>query len=283
MRTSAGRVVGRGFLFLICLCVPAFCGRPAAAAERAPRVVCLSDVAEGRRQALSESLRAITGWRGLHFDSDGLLRLGDAPSSGGSPTARALLDSAQTGPNLIFIEDASGRADVVFGRVSQARLKSDANRAGSLTAPAFLVQIDFADFAHVTGDEAARAAFNAGWVLLHEISHVVGGTNDAERAGEAGDCEALVNLMRRECDLAVRAEYHFRLFPGQGRGEFRTRYVRLAFELPDPATNRRRRLWLMWDAGLVGGLPEGGDCDRPARAAAGPREARVAVLGNTLR
>jgi hypothetical protein len=275
MCKSSSRVAERGFLFLISLCLFVGCAAQTFGAEsRARKIVCVAEMTAARRQALAESLRAITGWRGLHFDADGQLSFGDLHAEGGSPTARALLRAAQSGPHLIVIEDTSNRADVIFGRVSEARWKHESDAR----AAAFLVQIDFADFSHVRGDEEARAAFNAGWVLLHEISHVTQDATDTSRADEPGDCESLVNLMRRECELAVRAEYHFRPFPSQERGEFRTRYVRLAFEWADPATNKKRRLWLIWDAGLVGGVAEDGNCPPSARAAINSRPTSFAGL-----
>jgi hypothetical protein len=247
MGSARLQLSGRALFRLTCLCVFSLSVLQASAAGAGSMILCRDEVGAGRRRELAEQLRAITGWPGLRFDGDGALRTGDAPPEGGSAKARELLTSARTGRNLIVIEDASGRDDVVFGRVVEARPKG----AGP---PAFVVQVDFSDFSQVVGDAEALAAFNAGWVALHEISHVTHDAADAARPGEAGECEALVNLMRRECGLAVRAEYHFHLFPGHDGGEFRTRFVRLAFEREHPATNKKRRLYLMWDAASVGGL-----------------------------
>lgn len=251
MSTAFRNFSVRALLRLACLCAFSLCGLQASAEGAASMILCREEVNAGRRQELAEQLRIITGWRGLRFDADGALRVGDAPPVGGSQKARELLVSALKGGNLIVIEDASGRADVVFGRVVEARWKGgDAGRP-----PAFVVQVDFTDFSQVIGDAEALAAFNAGWVTLHEISHVTSDAPDASNAGETGECESLINLMRRECGLAVRAEYHFHFLPGHDRGEFKTRYVRLAFEREHPSTNKKRRLWLMWDAEFVGGLP----------------------------
>jgi hypothetical protein len=63
--------------------------------------------------------------------------------------------------------------------------------------------------------------------------------------------------MRRECGLAERAEYFCTPLPGTWHGEFKTRFVRLAFEWR--AEVSIKRYWLVWDASLVGGL------DRAAR------------------
>jgi len=250
MRTAFGRVTSRGILWPACLLVFVTCGLPVAAERVTPKIVCRADLAPARRQELTVQLRAITGWPGLHFDGDGVLRFGDSHPEGGSQAARSLLASAQAGKNLIVIEDASGDTNVVFCRVAEGRWKSGAGGK----PPAFVVQIDFADFSHVTGDEDARAAFNAGWGVMHEIDHVVRDTVDPGGPGEAGECEELINRMRRECGLAERAEYFYTFLPGAGQSAFKARFVRLAFERAE-GQKKRRRYWLLWDAERVGGLP----------------------------
>jgi hypothetical protein len=215
-------------------------------------VLCREELTAERQHELAQQLRTITGWPDLHFDAEGALRVGNSAPNGGSQKARELLTAAQNGRNLIVIEDASGRHDVVFGRVVEAKLKGEEQGP-----PAFVLQVDFADFSQVIGDKEALAAFNAGWVALHELYHVTSGAPDTDNKDETGECEALINEMRRECRLAVRAEYHFHFLPGHDRAEFKTRYVRLAFEKQNLSTNKKRRVWLMWDAAFVGGLPSG--------------------------
>ena len=81
---------------------------------------------------------------------------------------------------------------------------------------------------------------------------------DPEGPGAAGECEEAINRMRRECGLAERAEYFYTPMPGAWRGDFSTRYVRLAFEEGRAADKKRRRYWLYWDAALTGGAPDAG-------------------------
>ena len=212
-----------------------------------------------------ESLSGITGWRGMQFDERGVLRLGVA-HDGGSPTARELLTSAVSGDRLMVIEDAGGREDVVFCSVVPARWTG----GGEGRPPAYVVLIDFKDFSYVTGDRDALAAFNVGWGLLHEISHVVNDSEDTDCEGAVGECEKTINRMRRECSLAERAEYHFKPYPGLERSEFKTRLVRLAFVRRDSA-NREKRLWLVWDAALVGGLRSEAGADLTAQRPPAPR------------
>ncbi|MBV8859981.1 MAG: hypothetical protein JOZ02_23825 [Acidobacteria bacterium] len=248
MRESCRRVKGRVFTCLACLLVCAFAGVSANAEPSAPRIVCRATLAEARRTELAAQLRAITGWAGLHFDGEGFLRFGSAGPAGGSQSARELLAAAEAGENLLIIEDASGSADVVFSRVLEGRWKGGSGGR----PPAYVIQIDFKDFSHVMGDRAALAAFNAGWGALHEIEHAVNDSADAQRPGDSGACEAAINRMRRECGLAERAEYFYTPVPGAERGDFKTRYVRLAFTQARPSDKRRRQYWLYWDAALTG-------------------------------
>ena len=251
MRKSDGSVQSRTLLRLACLLACALTGSATGAEPTTPRIVCRAALAEAKRSALAAQLRAITGWAGLHFDSQGALRFGAEAPSGGSQSARELLAEAQDGKNLLVVEDASGSFDVAFSRVLEGRWKD-----GSEGKPAaYVVQIDFDDFTHVQGDRAALAAFNAGWGLLHEIEHAVRDSADPEGPGATGECEEAINRMRRECGLAERAEYFYTPLPGAGRGDFKTRYVRLAFKEARAADKKRRRYWLYWDASLTGGAP----------------------------
>lgn len=248
MRSTWSKVKSRRLLCLTSLLVCALSPVSSARAETStPKVVCRASLAESRRAELSEQLRAITGWPGLHFDAEGFLRFGAEAPSGGSESARSLLKAAQEGENLIILEDASGRSDVAFSRVLEGRWKDGA--AGKPAA--FVVQVDFKDFSHVRGDRAALASFNAGWGLMHEIEHAAKGSADPAGPGAAGECEAAINVMRRECGLAERAEYFYTPMPGADRGDFKTSYVRLAFTHAR-ADNKQQRYWLFWDASLTG-------------------------------
>lgn len=202
-----------------------------------------------RRDELARHLREITGWPNLQFDATGAMRFGQV-ISGGSRAARELLTAAAAGSHLIVLEDASNREDVVFCRVVEGRWTRDPQAK----PPVYIILIDFADFAHVQGDKAALLAFNSGWGVLHEIAHVVHDADDTERDGEIGECEKLINSMRRECGMAERAEYFYTPLPGLESSDLRTRFVRLAFEERQADTKRKQRYWLIWDSRVVGGV-----------------------------
>lgn len=206
------------------------------------------ELGRARLTLIAEQLRKITGWSKLDFDGDGILRPGMAAPSGGSPTARNLLASAMGGKTMLVFEDASGREEVVFCDVAEARWKTPAPDDPRV----YLIRVDFSDFSHVTGDRAALEAFNVGWGVLHEIEHVVNDSDDPRRKHDLGACETLLNQMRRECGLAERAEYFYSYFPGADKGGVMTKLVRLAFDKLE--AGKRRRHWVVWDANIVGGV-----------------------------
>ena len=209
-------------------------------------------ISEHRRNELAAKLRKITGLRELAFAETGFLELGNTGSNGGSRIARALMSTAVKGNNLVILEDASSRPDVIFSNVVRGEWKSYQQSEAS----AFIVLIDFADFEHVMGDRRALSAFDLGWVVLHELDHIVNDSSDPDVPGDAGDCENHINLMRQECNLPTREEYFVSFLPTSKNSVFRSRFVRLAFSEWDSRTEKTKRYWVMWDASLVGGLDD---------------------------
>lgn len=243
-RASTYRVVSVIFL---CVCCPVVFAQ----AQSLPsNIICRPELGSVHREHLADKLRQITGWNALDFDEEGNLRIG-GEASGGSKTARELLIAAGQVRDLLVLEDASKRDDVIFARVVPGRWRE----GNDSKPPVHIVMIDFADFSHVRGDRAARAAFDVGWAMLHEVTHVVHDFDDPAKLNELGACEALINTMRRECNLAERAAYFHTLMPGLER-EHKIKLVRLAFEQHIFISNRKKRYWLVWDAQLVGGLSD---------------------------
>ena len=203
------------------------------------------------RDEIAAKLRAITGWTDLRFDSQGRLRLGEREATAGSSAARRLLSRAVTGSDQIVLEDASGQTDVVFCQVVSQMSHPRVSRASVVR----VVRIDFADFDQLLGDAIARRAFDVAWGLLHELDHVVNRSADKDELGGPGKCESNINAMRRELGLPERAEYFYTRFPTNGHADFKSRFVRLAFDR-QISPNKKKRYWILWDAALVGGLPE---------------------------
>ena len=206
------------------------------------KVVVRQNVSKANRDELARRLQAITGWSELGFDGDGALNIGDANVRGGSRSARDLLHRSISGKRVILFEDASSRKDVVFCRVVLGKLDHAPN------TEVHVVLIDFADFRQVSGDKQARAAFDVGWAVLHEMDHVLEDSKDP-KDDVPGDCEGHINRMRRELGLPIRNSYFFSFLPIRNDGNFISRFVRLGFE-----QENGKRYWLIWDAAIVGGL-----------------------------
>lgn len=227
-----------------------FTALPALAATE--NVVVRQNVSKSDREELALKLRTITGWRELAFNSDGALRIGNAHVDGGSKGARELLNRTINGNRIILFEDASSRKDVIFCRVVSGKLDH------APEAEVYVVLIDFDDFHQVSGDKQARAAFDVGWAVLHEIDHVVQDSEDPQ-SDIVGDCEDHINRMRRELGLPIRNSYFFTLLPIKNDSNLISRFVRLGFEQETGPTSKRRRYWLVWDAAVVGGLVDPSD------------------------
>ncbi len=214
------------------------------------RVVVRESVSPVRRDELMMRLRAITGWSDLAFDDDGALHLSNTSPTAGSASARDLLSRATSGDRVILFEDASSRKDVVFCRVVLGKFL----RESPADPEVYVVLIDFDDFRKVIGDKQARAAFDVGWAVLHEIDHVVHDSQDPEHDTSPGDCEAHINNMRRELGLPVRNSYFYNFLPIKKEGVLVSRFVRLGFEQINSTSTKTKRYWLIWDAAIVGGL-----------------------------
>lgn len=225
-------------------------------ASSSDNVVVRQNVSKSDREELAQRLRTITGWTNLDFNADGALKIGDATAYGGSKGARDLLSKTFSGKRVILFEDASSRKDVVFCRVVLGKLDRMPE------AEVFVVLIDFADFRQVTGDKQARAAFDVGWAVLHEIDHVVQDSEDPTN-DVPGDCESHINRMRRELGLPVRNSYFYSFLPVKNVGTVISRFVRLGFVDESGPTAKKKRYWLLWDAALVG---DGASDSESARA-----------------
>lgn len=207
------------------------------------------NVSDFNREELARRLQTITGWTELTFDAAGALNLGNVAVRGGSTSARDLLLKTIAGNRVILIEDASSRKDVVFCRVVLGRLDRDRS------VEVYVVLVDFEDFQQVTGDKEARAAFDVGWAVLHEVDHVVQDSEDP-KDDVPGDCEGHINRMRRELGLPVRNSYFFKFLPIKNDASLISRFVRLGFEQEERGSSKTKRYWLIWDAAVVGGLTD---------------------------
>jgi len=219
-------------------------------ASTSDRVVVRDSVSTANRDDLADRLRAITGWSDLDFSDEGALQITNTNAATGSKSARDLLSRAVSGDRVILFEDASSRKDVAFCNVVLGKFVRDL----PIDADVYVVQIDFDDFRRVTGDKQARAAFDVGWAVLHEIDHVVYESQDPRHDTSAGDCETHINKMRRELGLPVRNSYFFSYLPVKNDANLVSRFVRLGFDQVNAASAKKKRYWLIWDAAIVGGV-----------------------------
>lgn len=213
-------------------------------------VVIRNSVSASSRDDLLRRLQTISGWQDLQFDKAGFLRVTTNRFRGGSASARDLLLKALAGDNVIVLEASNSRSDVVFCRVHlDQRLQNDTTQPLK-----HVVMIDFSDFKYVSGDRQARAAFDVGWAVLHELDHAVNDSVDASASNSETDCETNINQMRSELGLPIRASYYFTLLPLKTDLHLVSKYVRLPFDRIEPGSDKRKRYWLIWDAAIVGGL-----------------------------
>lgn len=219
---------------------------------------------------VTESLRQKTGFVQLHFDESGFLTIDDRTQiAGGSATARELLLAALDGRKSINLQSHNRSAKVVFARLGTAvkyiRWNTD------VQIEVVPVELDFDDFRHLRGDTMALAAFDPGFVLLHELCHAVLELRDplpGERT--AGDCEAWINRVRRELGLPERQQYMamatWRLPTAAGVS---TRVAELLFEQQEPgeqpdSRSRTKRHYLTWEVQKVG-QGSGGNWSAPVK------------------
>lgn len=156
---------------------------------------------------VSENLSRKSGFAELGFDGQGALTLGNRQRvDGGSATARALLVSAVDSHNLYELENHERSDDVAFASLHAIKDRVTFDLPKRTTV--FLVQIDFADFNKLSGDREAKASFDPGIAILHELTHAVLKLQDPQDMNEIGECDAHVNQMRRELQLPERLYYH---------------------------------------------------------------------------
>ncbi|MDX2032518.1 MAG: hypothetical protein SF339_17720 [Blastocatellia bacterium] len=207
-------------------------------------------------EAVAKSLREKTGFRELAFDEAGFLTLGDRTwHVGGSALARKMVAMAVDMAQAVDLEALNHSPEISFARM--ANQVSLENRTTHQRIESCSVQIDFTDFGHLQGDRRALAAFDLGFVLLHELGHAVMGLHDSFNEAEGpGQCEEHINAIRRELKLPVRQTYLARVryvsllktSPSQGQAE-------LLFAEEDgnaPAGRAERPSLLRWAADRVG-------------------------------
>ncbi len=160
-------------------------------------------------QAVGESLCHKTGFLEMRFDESGFLSLGDRTRiAGGSPTARELLIAAVDGHKVFELEAHDYSPDVAFAKLGWKTIYRDFLTQARIEAQP--LQLDFTDFAQLSGSRDALAAFDLGLVVLHELGHGALYLRDPIDPTQLGECEQYINRIRRELGLPERRSYFAR-------------------------------------------------------------------------
>lgn len=166
-------------------------------------------ISQTKPQELTRLIRELSSLSGLQLkvDVDGTIHYDPTlPAVGGSAIARELVVKAIDSSDSFFVESANNSAHVAFAQIESTttyRVGSNPRRNE------WIIRIDFADFAQLKGDDAARRAFSPGMNLMHELGHAILNLSDPEGPNDRlGQCERYLNLMRAELSLPVR-QYYF--------------------------------------------------------------------------
>lgn len=213
-----------------------------------------------RLDAVLKSLRDKAGLLEMRFDENGFLALGDQTKfSGGSATARALLDAAATMTLAVDLESHLYSYKVAFARLGEPL--AYLHHSSGAKIDVFPLEIDFSDFSKLRGDSQALAAFDLGFVILHELGHAALGLRDATGDAQGlGECEALINRIRRELNLPERQTYVAQTYMSAIFTATRasTRLAELVFarEVEKQGRTRIEKFNLRWEALTVGLITE---------------------------
>jgi hypothetical protein len=197
---------------------------------------------------ITKSLRERTGFAELDFDENGFLTLGDRMNfSGGSASARKLFIATLEMKKAIYLESCLKTSSVSFARI--ANHKTFECHATGARINACSIQIDFSDFSWLRGDKQALASFDPGFVVIHELGHAVLGLSDSYD-NLPGDCEEMVNRIRRELNLPERQTYIARV--NSAALSARTGRAELIFKSKVGNSDPGSIFRLSWDTRLVG-------------------------------
>lgn len=206
-----------------------------------------------------KSLREKTGFLEMSFGEAGFLTLGDRLKFvGGSATARELMIAVVDRAKAIDLECHDHSTEVAFARLAKPIIYL--NHSNGAQVEVFPVEIDFSDFNHLRGDKVALAAFDVGFVVLHELAHAALGLRDAQSADAGpGECEEYINRIRQELGLPERQNYiaqtHTRtILPNSKPLQHAELFFAQTPEQPARSSGRGKSqpLNLIWEAERVG-------------------------------
>jgi hypothetical protein len=120
----------------------------------------------------------------------------------------------------------------------------------------FPLEIDFSDLSELRGDKQALAAFDVGFWILHELGHAALGLRDELSDPKGlGECEELINRIRRELNLPERQTYIAEIYLAQSlipHGSIRLAELVFARAIEKQGRMQIERFNLRWVASKVG-------------------------------
>ncbi len=207
-----------------------------------------------QQEILLAGLREKTGFTQLDFDASGYLKIGHQENfAGGSSAARKLLVAATESPILFNLENHNHSSEVSFARLAKSIIYRNMLTKAEIEVRPLI--IDFSDYSQLLGDKDVMRSFDVGITVLHELVHGVYGLQDAvDDSNEIGECENLVNTIRRDLSLPERQSYIARLSPFNASSGTLVRRAELQFIRTKEVDGRRKTEWkiLSWDAVKVG-------------------------------
>ncbi len=204
-------------------------------------------------------LRKKTGFVRMRFDSAGFLRIDDRQDFvGGSAWARELVLAAIDGKKAVVLQSHHRSEEIGFARRGLETHSEHWRTALQIIATP--IEIDFEDFKHLHGNSEAIAAFDLGFVILHELCHAVLGLSDfSAKLNPAGNCENYVNRIRRELGVPERQQYAAnvslkKMFSFGPSVETATLHFLKTKPGRRPGSRvKTKTLFLRWEVKLVGG------------------------------
>jgi hypothetical protein len=206
--------------------------------------------------AVLASLRDKTGLLDMRFDESGFLTLGDQTKfSGGSAIARALLQTVTSMTNAVDLESHMRSSEIAFARLAMPVVYF--HHPSGATIDVFPLEIDFGDLSKLRGAQQAISAFDLGFMILHELGHAAFGLRDAaNNPQELGECETLINRIRRELDLPERQSYvaqtYLQMPGGSSRGSIKLAELIFARSVEKQGRMQTQEFNISWEASAVG-------------------------------
>lgn len=152
-------------------------------------------------------LRSKTGFTRMRFDDIGFLAIDDRSQiAGGSATARELLLAAVDGKKSINLQSRNRSPEVAFARAVRRMILTSVTSGEKIEMAT--IEIDFTDFGYLRGERKVLEAFDVGFAIMHELCHAALEMRDPSDGLKAeGDCESIVNRIRRELGMPERRHY----------------------------------------------------------------------------